>query len=223
MTGLGMTGVTARAGRLPGVMILSYTGAMTFAGNSGRGIVRRERRWRILRWAAAAALLSLPWFMMQVSDEWNWRPGSFVLFGAMLAGALGAYELAVRMTGSWAYRAGAALAIVSGFVLAWMNLAVGVIGPEDNPANLMYLGALLIGAAGVAISRLEPRGMALASLATAAALVLIAVIAAIFWGSEPPGRPGILILNGAFATMFLGSAWLFRRAAGSQDAAGAAR
>lgn len=211
-----MTGLTARAGRLTGVTILSYTGAMTIAGNPGRGVARRERHWRILRWAAAAVLLTVPWFMMQVSDEWNWRPESFVLFGVMLAGALGAYELAVRMSGSGAYRAGAALAIATGFVLVWMNLAVGIIGSEDNPANLMYGGALLVGAVGVVIARLEPRGMALASLATALALLLVAALAASFWGNEPPGRIGILILNGAFASLYLGAAWLFQKAARSQ-------
>ena len=216
MTGMTAPVMTTRAGRLTGVTILSYTGAMTIAGNSGRGIARRERHWRILRWAAAAVLLSVPWFMMQVSDEWDWRPESFVLFGAMLAGALGAYELAVRMSGSWAYRAGAALAIATGFVLVWMNLAVGVIGPEDNPANLMYGGVLLVGAAGAVLARLEPRGMALASLAAALSLMVVAAIAATFWGNEPPGRIGVLVLNGAFATPYLAAAWLFRKAARSQ-------
>lgn len=170
---------------------------------------------RILRWAAAAVLLSVPWFMMQVSDAWDWRPESFVLFGTMLASALGAYELAVRMSGSWTYRAGAALAIATGFVLVWMNLAVGIIGPKDNPANLMYVGALLVGAVGAAMARLELRGMALASFATALALLLVAALAASFWWNESPGRIGLLILNGTFTAMYLAAAWLFRKAAWS--------
>lgn len=215
MTGMAASAMITRAGRLTGVTILSYTGVMTIAGNPGRGVARRERHWRILRWTAAAVLLSVPWFMMQVSDEWNWRPESFVLFGAMLASALGAYELAVRTTGSWAYRAGAAVAIATGFVLVWMNLAVGIIGPEDNPANLLYGGALLVGAVGAAMARLEPRGMALASLATALALLLVAALAASVWGNEPPGRIGILILSSIFAALYLGAAWLFRKAARS--------
>ncbi len=64
--------MTARAGRLTGVEFLSYTGAMTVAGGPGRSIARRERRRRILRWGAAAALLSLPWVMMQIGEAWNW-------------------------------------------------------------------------------------------------------------------------------------------------------
>ncbi len=217
MTGMTAPVMTTRAGRLTGVTILSYTGVMTIAGNPGRGVARRERHWRMLRWAAAAALLSVPWFMMQVSDAWDWRPESFVLLGTMLASALGAYELAVRMSGrgSWTYRAGAALAIATGFVLVWMNLAVGIIGPEDNPANLMYGGALLVGAVGAAMARLEPRGMALASFATALALLLVAALAASFWWNESPGRIGLLFLNGTFAAMYLAAAWLFRKAAWS--------
>ena len=215
MTGMTAPVMTTRAGRLTGVTILSYTGVMTIAGNPGRGVARRERHWRMLRWAAAAVLLSVPWFMMQVSDAWDWRPESFVLLGTMLASALGAYELAVRMSGSWTYRAGAALAIATGFVLVWMNLAVGIIGPEDNPANLMYGGALMVGAVGAAMARLEPRGMALASFATALALLLVAALAASFWWNESPGRIGLLFLNGTFAAMYLAAAWLFRKAAWS--------
>lgn len=148
-----MTGLTARAGRLTGVTILSYTGAMTIAGSTGRGAGRRERRWRILRWVAAAALLSVPWFTMQVSEEWTWRPASFVVFGAMLAGTVGLYELAVRATGSAAYRAAVAISVAAAFVLIWMSLAAGFIGSEDNPANLMYGGVFAVVAIGAIIAR----------------------------------------------------------------------
>lgn len=213
--------MTARAGRLTGVTFLSYTGAMTIAGSTGRGVMRRERRWRILRWGAAALLLSLPWFMMQVSDEWNWRPGSFAVLGAMLAGALGAYELAVRTTGSAAYRAGVAIAVAAAFVLVWMNLAAGVIGSEDNPANLMYGGVLAVGAFGAIIARGRPSGMARALVATAIAQVLLAAIAPSVWEAEPPGWAPILALNAVFAALFLAAAWLFQRAARDQSLAGA--
>ncbi len=212
---------TARAGRLPGVMFLSYTGAMTMTEHSGRGAGRRDRRWRVLRWAAAAVLLSVPWFMMQVGDGWNWRPGSFVVFGAMLAGALGAYETAARISDSSAYRVAVGMAIVAAFALVWMNLAVGIIGSEDNPANLMYAGVLAVGCLGAIIARGRPGGMATALLATSLAQAVLALVALTVWGHEPPGPVGILAFNGAFAGMFLGSAWLFRKAALSEATAGA--
>ena len=39
------------------------------------------------------------------------------------------------MTGNSAYRAAVGVAIAAAFILVWMNLAVGIIGSEDNPAN----------------------------------------------------------------------------------------
>ena len=37
------------------------------------------------------------------------------------------------------------MAIVAAFLLIWINLAVGINGSEDNPANLMYGGVLTVG------------------------------------------------------------------------------
>ena len=207
-----MATAAARAGRLPGVMILSYTGVMTMTEHTGRGTGRRERRWRMLRWAAGAVLLSVPWVMMQVSTEWNWRPESFLVFGAMLAVALGAYELAVRISDSAAYRIAVGLSIVAAFALVWMNLAVGIIGSEDNPANLMYVGVLAVGAIGAILACGRPGAMARALLATALAQAVLAVVALTVWRHEPPGPMPILALNGAFVVVFLGAAGLFRRA-----------
>ena len=34
---------------------------------------------------------------------------------------------------------------MAAFLLIWINLAVGIIGSEDNPANLMYGAVLLLG------------------------------------------------------------------------------
>jgi hypothetical protein len=86
--------------------------------------------------------LLLPWLAMQFTDEVAWDETDFIVFGAMLAGACGAWELAARMTGSTAYRAAVGVAVMSAFILVWMNLAVGMIGSEDNPANPMHAGPL---------------------------------------------------------------------------------
>jgi hypothetical protein len=161
---------------------------------------------------------------MQFTDEVNWDETDFIVFGAMLAVACGTYESAARMTGNTAYRAAVGVAVVAAFLLIWINLAVGIIGSEDNPANLMYGGVLTVGIIGALIARFRPDGMARALVATALAQALTAVIALTFgWGSDGENWPRVIVvLNGFFAALWLGSAWLFRRSLRGQTPAGAA-
>lgn len=57
-----------------------------------------------------------------------------------------------------------------------MNLAVGLIGNEENLANLMYIGVLAVGLIGAAIARLEPGGMARVLFAMALAQTLVPLL-----------------------------------------------
>lgn len=80
----------------------------------------------------------------------------FCVAGALLFGTALAFELAVRKSGSAAYRLAAGLALAAAFLLIWVNLAVGVIGDEGEPANLLYLGVLAVGIGGAALCALRP-------------------------------------------------------------------
>lgn len=120
-------------------------------------------------WGTAALLLALPLVAMQFTKDVVWTLRDFVTFGAMLVGACGTYELAARVSGNRSYRAAAGVALATAFFLVWVNLAVGVIGNEGNPANLMYGGVLAIGIIGAILARSQPHGMARALEATALA------------------------------------------------------
>jgi hypothetical protein len=166
--------------------------------------------WRVALWGGAGALLLLPLAAMRVSDQVDWGAEDFAVFGAMLLGACGCWELAARRRGSRASRAGAGLAVVTAFVLVWINLAVGVVGPEDDPVNRVFFGVLGVAVIGAGLARARPGGMARALAATAVAQMLAAGIA-LAAGGGPAGE--VLALNGGFAGLWLASAWLFRRAA----------
>lgn len=182
---------------------------------SADGSSRYRSRWRIAAWGTAAMLLLLPLVAMQFTDEVNWSGADFAVFGAMLACVGGAFELAARTTRNTAYRAAVGVALAAAFLLVWANGAVGIIGSEDNPANLMFGGVLVVGIVGAAVARFRPRGMAGALVATALAQALVAVIAAVAeWGH-------IFVATGLFGALWLASAWLFRRAAIESAAAGA--
>jgi hypothetical protein len=130
-----------------------------------------------------------------------------------------AKEIAMR---DHKYRFAAGVALAAAFILAWLSLGVGVIGKDGDPANLMYFGVLAVGVIGAIVARFRPNGMARALFAMALAQALIAVIALIFGLGLPWSPPlEILVLNGFFVALFLGSAWLFRNAARERPPAGA--
>jgi len=167
----------------------------------------------MLIWGGAALLLSVPFFAMKFSSEVNWTASDFVVMGVMLGVVCGAIELAVRFSGNWAYRGGVAAAILGGFLITWANLAVGIVGSED-PANMLFFGALLVGVVGAVVARFRSAGMAKAMLATVAAVAVAFVIAAL----GPTDEPDVSHVREALATALITSplllsAWLFRRAA----------
>ena len=193
---------------------MDMPGEGTMAGNTENGGGRRGSPARIAAWAAAALLLLLPLVAMQFTDEVAWDVADFAFAGALLVGTGVTFELAARRTGNSAYRAAVGVALAAAFILIWVNGAVGIIGSEDNDANLMYGGVLAIGVIGALIARFESHGMARALFATALAQALVTVIALIAGLGSPWSGPGeILFLNGFFVALWLTSAWLFRKAA----------
>ena len=185
------------------------------AASAERGGGQCRCRWRTVAWTGAALVL-LPLAAMRFTDEVSWSLTDFLVAGALIGGTGVAFELAASTTANHAYRAAVGLALAAAFLLIWLNLAVGIIGTEDNPLNLMFGAVLAAGIIGAIIGRWQPIGMARAMLAAALAQLLVAVIApAAGAGSMAPVWP----LTGCCAALWLGSAWLFRQAAREQTRA----
>lgn len=132
--------------------------------------------------------------------------------------------------GNTTYKIALGVALAAAFLLFWVNGAVGIIGSENNPANLLYLGVFAVGITGAVIARFKPHGMTRAMLVTAIVQVLVPVIAILIWKPSVPsgeafwgmaGMAGVFVLNGFFAVLFVLSALLFRRAAREQPSASA--
>ena len=185
-------------------------GDKAMAGTTENQRGRGGNRWTMAVWGTTALILLLPLLAMQFTEKVAWDPADFAIFGTMLVGACGTYELAARVTGNNAYRAAVGVALAAAFILVWMTLAVGIIGSEDNPANSMYGGVLAVGIIGAIIVRFQPRAMARALVATALAQALVALIALI------AGLGCTLILTAFFVALWLTSARLFRKAAWEQ-------
>jgi hypothetical protein len=184
-------------------------------------MMERSRRGNPLRlavWGGAALLLLAPWVAMHVTEEVAWSPGDFVVFGAMLLLACTGYELATRLTGNRTYRLAVGIALAGAFLLIWANLAVGIVGSEGAPVNLLFFAIPLVGIIGALFARFRPIGMARALVATAIVQVLAAGIALVADGRD---TVVVVVFTGCYALLWLLSASLFRKAA--RHEAGAAR
>lgn len=163
-------------------------------------------------------VLLVPLTAMQFTTEVNWDVIDFAVAWFLMAGFGFAYTvIANRLAhapGDANYRAGVGVALGTAFVLIWMNLAVGLIGSEDNPANLLYLAVFGVGAIGALIARFEPEGMARTLATTAIVQALVPLFAVAIW--KPTftwDMIGVFGLNAFFAALFVASALLFERAA----------
>lgn len=175
------------------------------AGNTRNGIP-----WRIVGWGTAVVLLALPAVLKA-----PWTASDFIFAGVLFAIVGGLIELAVRTSRNPWYRGGALIAVAASFLLVWINGAVGIIGSEDNSANLMFIGVIALALAGSIVARFRADGMARAMAIAAVAQGAIGVIVAALGlgANEPPGLLGVLILIAGFTGMWAVSALMFRKAA----------
>ncbi len=159
--------------------------------------------------------LSIPFAAMLLKIKgWAWGPLDFVAMWTLMVGAGFAYASITRNTVPPAYRFATGLALAAAFLLVWINGAVGIIGSEENPANLLYGGVLLTGLIGTVIARFHARGMSRALFATTIAQLLVPAIALLFRKHDfAPGLWQVFALNACFAALFAASALLFLHAA----------
>jgi hypothetical protein len=148
--------------------------------------------WRIAGWGTMATLLSIPALF-----DFPWSPGDFVVMGILLGSVGLGIEFLVRRSGSAFVRLGAIVGVLTCFLTIWVNLAVGMIGSENNPYNQLFLFPILIFIAGTFVTKFQPRGMTYVLLAAAAVQLLL--------GAGGLGTD----LRGARFSMIFSLFWLF--------------
>lgn len=165
-----------------------------------------------------ALLLLIPLIAMQFSDEVVWTLSDFIIAGILLFGTGFTYKFITRKSSEVAYRVAVGFALLAGLFLIWSNLAVGLIGSEDQAINLLYFGVIVVGIVGAFIARFQPKGLSVTMFAMAATQALIAVIALITGMQQLPASSVVEILgvNGFFMVLFAVSGLLFRYAAQEQ-------
>lgn len=207
--GIGLARLWVRVG-------LDLASSAVVERNEDKEIAMRDRKFRsVVGVALATAFILLIPFLAAPA----WGLFDFVIAGALIFGIGLTYVLVASKAGNMAYRAAVGVSLAAAFLLFWANGAVGIIGSEDNPANMMYVGVLAVGFIGAVVARFRPHGMVRASLATALAQASVAAIALLGLPWSPPVE--ILALNGFFVALFVGSALLFRHAGRERPSAGA--
>lgn len=169
---------------------------------------------RLLRLALTiVGILLVPLVAMQFTQEVAWNLFDFIFAGALLFGTGLVYELVARRECTTTYRAAVGVALVAALLLVWLNGAVGLIGSEHNPANLLYGGVLAVGLVGAILARLQPYSMARTLLAMALAQFLVPVVALLIWHTQLTwDTAGTFGVNTFFVMLWVSSALLFRRA-----------
>ncbi len=135
-------------------------------------------RMRTLIWGGAALILLTLWSVMQFMDQGNWTAFDYVVAALLLGSVCAGLELAMRLSTTWTYRLAAIMTVGGGFLMVWANLAVGIIGNEGNPQNLIFYTVLLIGLAGALYTRFDPKGLKWTLRTMAAAQLAVFLIAA---------------------------------------------
>lgn len=126
--------------------------------------------------------------------------------------------LAPKLPHGRAYRSAIGLALAVTFVFFWAIGAVGFMGTDgEHPADVVYVLVPIVGMTAAVLARFQPKEMVRAMCATAVAQMLVPTIAVAAGLNLMPISPVeliwfTLIVNGPVTALYLGSAWLFRRA-----------
>lgn len=161
---------------------------------------------------ATAALLLLPLIAMQFSEEVAWTLSDFIFAGVLIFGTGLAYIFVTHRSKTMIFRIAVGFALFSGFFLIWSNLAVGLIGSEDNPLNLLYFLVIGVGVIGAFITRFKATGLMYTLFAMATTQFII-MITSFYTGMPAVPESSvyeIIAVNGFFITLFIVAAILFR-------------
>ena len=159
------------------------------------------------------AFLIIPLIANNTVEGFNWTLFDFVFAFVLIAGAGLLYLFLSSRSKSVMYKSASALTVLTAFLLIWINGAVGLLGSEDNPMNLMYGAVIAILFLGAIATGLKARGMSYVVFAAALAQLLVPLIAYIINQSPITGDLArVVAMSSFFGVLWIGAALLYRRA-----------
>jgi hypothetical protein len=125
---------------------------------------------------------------------------------------IGGEQMAGSGKGSWAYRMGAAVALVASILIVWTTLV------RDDGTGIGFFLVILAAGVGGFAAWFRPAGMARTMLGVAVMQTLLglAIATAPVTANAPDGVFRAVVFGGFFTVLWLVSAGLFRAAAASE-------
>jgi len=162
----------------------------------------------------AFGVILIPLIAMQFSEEVNWDMFDFLIAWILIFGAGFTFQLISMKTEATSYKIATGLAVFASLAILWINGAVGIIGNENNPLNLLYGFVLTMVIFGSFIAQLEAKAMSRVMLSTAATHLLVSLIGGFLYVSENPGVSisGVINANLIFIVFWGLSALFFQKA-----------
>lgn len=136
----------------------------------------------------------------------GWSSADFAIVGLMITSVAALVFLNVKFKTNRMYRIASGLTLAGALLLVYINLAVGLIGSEDNSSNVMYFALLGLLSLGAIVSKFRPRGLALTLLITALGQLLIPAIA-------KTTAANAWVLTILFAALWIAAGFLFLKSA----------
>lgn len=133
---------------------------------------------------ASTLFLIIPLTGMLLSAGVNWGLFDFIFAWVIIFGSGFTYKFITSKINNTKYKAALGIAVFTSLFIVWSNLAVGIIGSEDNPVNLIYFVMLFAVIIGGVVVKFQPKGLSILMFAAAAAHGLIPFAAVLLIGTE---------------------------------------
>lgn len=162
-------------------------------------------------------MLVIPFIGNRTVEGWNWDTFDFVFMGVLIFSAAFTFEMVARLSSNKMYKGAVGITVVAALLLTWMNLAVGIIGNEDNPANAMYFLVIPVGFLGLIASQMKAKGLSVTTFLMSAIVMATPCVALAV--NRPsldnlPGIFGVFFISAFYAALYLGAGLLFRNSEG---------
>ncbi len=169
---------------------------------------------RAAGWSLACVLIALPAIAMQFDGSGvHWTGGDFLFAAVAVALVGGLLEIAARASSNLAFRLGAAVAVLTGLLTVWSNLAVGIVGEPENPLNLVYFAVIAVACAGAVTAGASAERLTRAMIVTAVVQAFICLV------HVADRVAPALAIDAFFALTWFAAGLLFARAARQQASA----